>query len=100
MCVCVYIYICMTHIHIGELQSLCRVMSGFSDAFYKAARERLGAKMIAAPPSYYVTRESPSVWFDPQEVRFTRNSSERLVLILLSFHPQELPHACPHSTSV
>jgi len=65
------------HIHIytqvhdpdtGELQSLCRVMSGFTDAFYKAATERLGAKTVASAPSYYVTRESPTVWFDATEV--------------------------------
>jgi len=52
----------------GELQSLCRVMSGFTDAFYKAATARLGAKTIASPPSYYVTGESPSVWFEADEV--------------------------------
>jgi DNA ligase 1 len=52
----------------GELQSLCRVMSGFTDAFYKAATARLGAKTIVTPPSYYVTGESPSVWFEADEV--------------------------------
>jgi DNA ligase-1 len=43
-------------------------MSGFTDAFYKAATARLGAKTIATPPSYYVTGESPSVWFEADEV--------------------------------
>ena len=52
----------------GELQSLCRVMSGFTDAFYQDATQRLRAKTITAPPSYYVTGESPSVWFDSGEV--------------------------------
>jgi DNA ligase-1 len=43
-------------------------MSGFTDAFYKAATARLGAKTIVTPPSYYVTGESPSVWFEADEV--------------------------------
>ena len=52
----------------GELQSVCRCMSGFTDEFYKAATERLGARVVGAPPSYYVTGERPSVWFVAEEV--------------------------------
>ncbi|PSC70071.1 DNA ligase [Micractinium conductrix] len=51
-----------------ELQSVCRVMSGFSDAFYREATERLGATVIEGPRQYYRTGEQPSVWFDAQEV--------------------------------
>ncbi|KXZ42596.1 hypothetical protein GPECTOR_132g608 [Gonium pectorale] len=49
-------------------QSLCRCMSGFSDEFYTAARERLGAQIIPGPKPYYDTGERPSVWFEPTEV--------------------------------
>lgn len=49
-------------------QSLCRVMSGFSDEFYAAAKERLSATIIPGPKPYFSTGESPSVWFEPTEV--------------------------------
>eukprot|EP00884_Botryococcus_braunii_P017318 jgi/Botrbrau1/426/Bobra.110_2s0076.1 len=49
-------------------QSVCRCMSGFTDAFYTAATERLGARKIPARKPYYVTAESPDVWFEPSEV--------------------------------
>jgi DNA ligase-1 len=49
-------------------QSLCRVMSGFSDGFYEAATARLGATAIPGPKPYYATGERPSVWFEPTEV--------------------------------
>jgi len=52
----------------GELQSLCRVMSGFSDAFYKEATARFQKKILASPPPYYMTGESCSVWFEASEV--------------------------------
>ncbi|KAG2439579.1 hypothetical protein HXX76_004931 [Chlamydomonas incerta] len=51
-----------------EFQSLCRCMSGFSDEFYAAARERLGATIIPGPKPYYNTGERCSVWFEPTEV--------------------------------
>jgi DNA ligase-1 len=51
-----------------QFQSLCRVMSGFSDEFYAAATARLGATAIPAPKPYYATGERPSVWFEPTEV--------------------------------
>eukprot|EP00892_Ulva_mutabilis_P010605 jgi/Ulvmu1/7917/UM004_0149.1 len=52
-----------------EFQSVCRVMSGFSDAFYTAAKERFDSKhLIPGPKPYYNTGESPNVWFDAAEV--------------------------------
>jgi len=52
-----------------EFQSVCRVMSGFSDQFYIDATERLGKlNRIDAPKPYYVTGERCSVWFEPTEV--------------------------------
>jgi hypothetical protein len=38
-----------------EFQSLCRVMSGFSDAFYAAATERLLAARAPSKKPYYNT---------------------------------------------
>jgi DNA ligase-1 len=38
-----------------QLQSICRCMSGFTDAFYAAATERLGATAIPGPKPYYNT---------------------------------------------
>lgn len=49
-------------------QSLCRCISGFTDEFYAAAKERLSATIIPGPKPYYNTGESPSVWFEPTEV--------------------------------
>lgn len=44
-------------------------MSGFSDAFYIAAKERFDSKhLIAGPKPYYNTGESPDVWFEAAEV--------------------------------
>lgn len=51
-----------------EFQSLCRCLSGFSDAFYTAATERLRATAIEGPKPYYNTSERPDVWFEPTEV--------------------------------
>lgn len=51
-----------------EFQSLCRCMSGFSDAFYKAATLRLQEAVIPSRKTYYNTLESPDVWFDACEV--------------------------------
>lgn len=36
-----------------EFQSLCRCMSGFSDAFYKETTERLSHKILSEPKPYY-----------------------------------------------
>eukprot|EP00803_Ostreobium_quekettii_P008788 evm.model.scf_1474EXC.2 EVM.evm.TU.scf_1474EXC.2 scf_1474EXC:16266-31624(-) len=51
-----------------EYQSLCRVMSGFSDAFYTEATRRLTGTIAPRRKAYYNTGESPSVWFEPTEV--------------------------------
>ncbi|KAL4419767.1 hypothetical protein ABPG75_006865 [Micractinium tetrahymenae] len=51
-----------------ELQSVCRVMSGFSDQFYRDSLERLQKTAIPGPKPYYRTDERPSVWFDAREV--------------------------------
>ena len=51
-----------------EIQSLCRCMSGFTDDFYKAATARLKETIIPTKKSYYVTHESPDVWFNATEV--------------------------------
>ncbi|KAG1658390.1 hypothetical protein FOA52_010069 [Chlamydomonas sp. UWO 241] len=49
-----------------QFQSVCRCMSGFSDAFYEAATARLAR--IPGPKPYYSTGEACSVWFEPTEV--------------------------------
>lgn len=54
-----------------EYQSVCRVMSGFSDAFYKELKEFfVDEKMIARneKPVYYQTGEEPDMWFSPEVV--------------------------------
>ncbi|KAJ3029370.1 hypothetical protein HDV00_009622 [Rhizophlyctis rosea] len=56
-----------------QYESLCKCMSGFSDAFYKEklAKYAKGSdNVIPAPKSYYVVSESlrPDVWFLPVEV--------------------------------
>lgn len=49
-------------------QSLCRVMSGFSDEFYKNATERLSKTVVDKKPFDVMTGESPAVWFGTREV--------------------------------
>lgn len=53
----------------GELryQSICRIMSGFSDAFYKGATERLSRLKVPRDqkPQAYETRERAAFWFWP-----------------------------------
>ncbi|KAL0029207.1 hypothetical protein WJX79_003015 [Trebouxia sp. C0005] len=51
-----------------EYQSVCRCMSGFTDAFYADATTRFKATAIPAKKPYYRTNESPDVWFEPTEV--------------------------------
>ncbi|UPR00090.1 DNA ligase [Chloropicon primus] len=50
-----------------EFQSVCRVMSGFSDEFYKKSREFFDQHLIDGPKGYYNTGEKPAVWFSPVE---------------------------------
>ncbi|CAA0839643.1 DNA LIGASE 6 [Striga hermonthica] len=52
-----------------EYQSVCRVMSGFSDAFYKEMKEFFsGDKILSKKPLDYRTSEAPDMWFAPELV--------------------------------
>ncbi|KAJ0971603.1 hypothetical protein J5N97_019562 [Dioscorea zingiberensis] len=52
-----------------EFQSVCRVMSGFTDSFYKEMKEFFsGEKILSKKPPYYQTDESPDLWFYPELV--------------------------------
>lgn len=51
-----------------EYQSLCRCISGFTDAFYTETTARLKQTIIPGPKPYYNTPEQPDVWFEPKEV--------------------------------
>ncbi|KAG4378181.1 hypothetical protein GLYMA_18G292900v4 [Glycine max] len=52
-----------------EYQSVCRVMSGFSDSFYIEMKQFFsGDKVLSKKPPYYQTREAPDMWFCPQVV--------------------------------
>jgi DNA ligase-1 len=51
-----------------ELQSVCRCMSGFTDAFYQEMTAFYSQRLLDGPKSYFVTGEQPDVWFDPCEV--------------------------------
>ncbi|KAF8113632.1 hypothetical protein N665_0047s0038 [Sinapis alba] len=47
-----------------EFQSVCRVMSGFSDVFYIEMKEFYSEdKILAKKPPYYRTGETPDMWF-------------------------------------
>lgn len=56
----------------GSLEVVTKCMSGFTDAFYKANRERYdpeGDNTLGGQPSYVEYRGGqPAVWFEPQEV--------------------------------
>ena len=54
----------------GTLEVVTKCISGFTDAFYKANKEKyseVGPNTIARP-SYVEYSGSPDVWFEPQEV--------------------------------
>lgn len=52
-----------------EFQSVCRVMSGFSDSFYTEMKEVYsGEKILSNKPPYYQTAEVPDMWFSPELV--------------------------------
>ncbi|PKA59712.1 DNA ligase 1 [Apostasia shenzhenica] len=52
-----------------EFQSVCRVMSGFSDSFYINMKDFFtGERMLAKKPHYYQTDETPELWFSPELV--------------------------------
>ncbi|KAL5611999.1 hypothetical protein BROUX41_000438 [Berkeleyomyces rouxiae] len=61
----------------GSLEAVCKCMSGFTDAFYKANREFYGDDMDedtarntrkAQPAFVEYTGPDPDIWFEPQEV--------------------------------
>jgi DNA ligase 1 len=46
-----------------EYQSVCRCMSGFTDAFYKESKARFDAQgHLPQKPSYYNTGVCPAAW--------------------------------------
>ncbi|WVZ69258.1 hypothetical protein U9M48_018071 [Paspalum notatum var. saurae] len=52
-----------------EFQSVCRVMSGFSDEFYKEMKEFYsGERILPKKPVYYKTDEQPELWFTAEQV--------------------------------
>lgn len=52
----------------GEFQSLCRILSGFSDEFYQNKFDLYSKKTLDARPENVVTGEAPPYWFEPTEV--------------------------------
>lgn len=52
-----------------DFQSVCRVMSGISDAFYTEMKEFFsGDRVLSKRPPYYKTSEMPDMWFSPEFV--------------------------------
>ncbi|CAO2825368.1 unnamed protein product [Amaranthus hypochondriacus] len=52
-----------------EFESLCRVMTGFTDVFYKEMKDFFsGDKILPQKPLYYRTDEAPDVWFSAEMV--------------------------------
>ncbi|ONM39177.1 DNA ligase 6 [Zea mays] len=52
-----------------EFQSVCRVMSGFSDEFYKEMKEFYsGERILPKKPVYYKTDEQPELWFTAEQI--------------------------------
>ncbi|KAL6286716.1 hypothetical protein ACE6H2_011106 [Prunus campanulata] len=52
-----------------DFQSVCRVMSGFSDSFYTEMKSFFsGDKILSRKPPYYKTAEAPDMWFPPELV--------------------------------
>ncbi|CAM0882158.1 unnamed protein product [Alopecurus aequalis] len=52
-----------------EFQSVCRVMSGFSDDFYKEMKEFYSdERILPKKPVYYKTDEQPELWFTAEQV--------------------------------
>ena len=49
----------------GSFASVCRVMSGFSDAAYGELTARLTPLARSTRPSSVSTRDTPPMWFDP-----------------------------------
>ncbi|XP_015169094.1 DNA ligase 1 isoform X11 [Solanum tuberosum] len=58
-----------------EFQSVCRVMSGFSDSFYVEMRDFFDAdKICQKKPPYYRSEEVPDMWFSPEVVWVIRGA--------------------------
>lgn len=58
-----------------EYESVCRVMSGFSDAFYIEMKEFFSDdKVLSKKPPYYQTAEVPDKWFSPEVVWVIRGA--------------------------
>ncbi|KAL6614720.1 hypothetical protein ACP70R_036990 [Stipagrostis hirtigluma subsp. patula] len=52
-----------------EYQSVCRVMSGFTDEFYKEMKGFYsGERILPKKPVYYKTDEQPELWFTAEQV--------------------------------
>ncbi|XP_062206534.1 DNA ligase 6 isoform X2 [Phragmites australis] len=52
-----------------EFQSVCRVMSGFTDEFYKEMKAFYsGERILPKKPVYYNTDEQPELWFTAEQV--------------------------------
>jgi len=52
----------------GEFQSLCRVMSGFSDSFYQEKFSYYSKRIVDEMPDNVSTGENAPFWFEPCEV--------------------------------
>ncbi|KAI9804129.1 MAG: hypothetical protein M1825_001531 [Sarcosagium campestre] len=55
----------------GSLVAVCKCISGFTDKFYAANKEKYaqgGPNVLASRPMYIEYGGSPEVWFEPQEV--------------------------------
>ncbi|KAL1982449.1 hypothetical protein VTN96DRAFT_1296 [Rasamsonia emersonii] len=54
----------------GVLEAVTKCMSGFTDKFYQANKEKYseGGENVISRPSYVEYAGEPDVWFEPQEV--------------------------------
>ncbi|KAL4918553.1 ATP-dependent DNA ligase [Aspergillus aurantiobrunneus] len=54
----------------GSLEAVTKCMSGFSDKFYQANKDRYeeGGPNVISRPSYVEYNGEPDVWFEPKEV--------------------------------
>jgi DNA ligase-1 len=54
----------------GSLQAVTKCMSGFTDKFYQANKDKYeqGSPNVISRPSYVEYNGEPDVWFEPQEV--------------------------------
>ncbi|KAL4810558.1 ATP-dependent DNA ligase [Aspergillus unguis] len=54
----------------GSLEAVTKCMSGFSDKFYQANKDKYaeGSPNVISRPSYVEYYGEPDVWFEPQEV--------------------------------